>query len=301
MMLGLINKPRLVSKEWRDGKSIEMQHITTILLVPHRDLAFQLYRIVDRITRSLPKTRIESIAYVLVRGTGVPIPKQILRLEASPPHILICTPKALLDVYKAKSSALQLSTLSTVAVDEVDYLIEALPRKDPNKSFKEAHEKAKKKLVKHPGLTRQFLDNIYSKRKKWNKERCSSEETDREENTPQLILMSATIHVPLKNFFYEKSGWLNKDNVFKIIKNVERTKSDNKKKVKKAGDSEATGERGTVLHSVLVVSEGEPKNVVEARDAPELKWTKGEEEGAAEGAAEVEVDEHHDESKRRRI
>jgi len=301
LMLGLINKPRLVSKEWTDGKPIEKRHITTILLVPHRDLAFQLYRIVDRITRTLPKTRVESIAYVLVRGTGIPIPKQILKLEAMPPHILICTPKSLLDVYKRKSSTLQLSTLSTVAVDEVDYLIETLPRKDPNKSFKQANEKAKRKVAKHPGLTRQFLDSIYSKRKESNEQRYSSEETDGEKKTPQLILMSATIHVPLKTFFYEQRGWLDKDNVFQIIKNDERTKSDIKKKVKKAGDSEVTGERGTVLHSVLVVSEGEPKNVVEARDAPEMKWTKGEEETNAEAEAEAEVDEPYDESKQRRI
>jgi superfamily II DNA/RNA helicase len=297
LMLGLINKPRLVSKEWKDGKEIVKQHITTILLVPHRDLAFQLYRIVDRITKTLPKTRVASIAYVLVRGTGIPIPKQILRLEAMPPHILICTPKALLDVYRQKSEALKLSTLSTVAVEEVDYLIEALPRKKPGKSFKQAHEKAKKKVARNPGLARQFLDLVYcSRRDQWSKQRYSSEPTDGEKSkkTPQLIIISATLHVPLKDFFFEQSGWLDKDNLVKIIKNDERKKSD-VKKVKKSGDSEVTGERGTVLHSVLVVAEGEPKNVVGARVAPELKWTKGEE------GAEAEIDERYDESKQRRI
>ena len=287
-MLGLMNKPRRVSKEWKDGKEVEKQLITTILLVPHRDLAFQLYRIVDRITKMLPKTRVASIAYVLVRGTGIPIPRQLKILEATPPHILICTPQALLDAYRRESNALKLSTLSTIAVDEVDYLIEAIPRNKPQK----ADEKAKKKVARHPGLTRQFLDVMYSKRKEWNKLRNSSKQTDEEKwkKTPQLILMSATMHVPLKNYFFEESGWLNKDNLVKIIKNDERQKSD-KKKVKKAGDSEVTGEQGKVLHSVLVVSEGEPKNVVGARVAPELKWTKGEE------GAEAEVDECYDESK----
>lgn len=296
LILGLINKPRRVSKEWKDGKEIEKQLITTVLLVPHRDLAFQLYRIVDRIIRTLPKTHVASVAYVLVRGTGVPIPRQLMRLEATPPHILICTPQALSDAYKTKRDALKLSTLSTIAVDEVDYLVEAVPRKKPGKFYKEAHEKVKKKVARHPGLTRQFLDVMYSKRKQWNEERYSSGRTDEEKwkKTPQLILMSATMHVPLKNYLYEESGWLNKDNLVKIVKNDERKKSD-KKKVKKAGDSEVTGERGTVLHSVLVVSEGEPKNIVGARVAPELKLTKGEEE------AEAEVDERYDESKQRRI
>jgi len=42
------------------------------------------------------------------------------------------------------------------------------------------------------------------------------------------------------------------------------------------------GKQGTVLHSVLVVSEGETKNVVGARVVPELKWTKDEEKVEAE-------------------
>lgn len=296
LMLGLINKPRLVSKEWKDGKEIEKHHITTILLVPHRDLAFQLYRIADRIIKTLPKTRIESIAYVLVRGTGVPIKRQLMRLEVKPPHILICTPKMLLDAYKNKSNALMLSTLSTIAVDEVDYLIQTKPRKDPNKSYKQAHEKAKKKVAQHPGLTRQFLDLIYSKRKEWNEQRYTAERTvgEKWKKTPQLIMLSATLHVPLKNYLYDESGWLNKDNLVKISMVDERKKS-GKKEVEKAGDSGVTGKQGTVLHSVLVVSEGETKNVAGARVAPELKWTKDNEKVEAE--AEAEVDEGYDESK----
>lgn len=291
LMLGLINKPRLVSKELKNGKEIIKHNITTILLVPHRDLAFQLYRIADRIVKTLPKTRVASIAYVLVRGTGVPIEKQLIRLEATPPHILICTPKALLDAYKRKRNALKLSTLSTIAVDEVDYLIETVPRKDPNKSYKQAHEKAKKKVARHPGLTREFLDVMYSKRKEWNERRHTIERTVGEKwKTPQLILLSATLRVPLKNYLFEEGGWLNKDNFVKIIKDDERKKSE-KKEVRKAGHSEVTGKQGTVLHSVLVVSEGETKNIVGARVAPEMKWTKDEEE------VETEVDERYDESK----
>lgn len=297
LILGLANKPRLVSKEWKGGKEIEKHHITTILLVPHRDLAFQLYGLLERITKRLPKTRIASVAYVLVRGTGVPIPKQCKRLEEKPPHILICTPKALSDAYRANRDALKLSTLSTIAVDEVDYLIETVPRKDPNKSYREAYEKAKKKVARHPGLTRQFLNAIYSERKE---QRYSSERSEGEGmvekgwKKPQLILSSATLRTHLNNYLYEDSGWLDKDNLVKIYGDDERKKSE-KKEVKNAGHSEATGKQGTVLHSVLVVSEGETKNVVGARPAPELKWTKGEE------VVEAEVDERYDESKLRRI
>ena len=299
LMLGLANKPRLVSKEWKNGKEVEKHHITTILLVPHRDLAFQLYRLLDRIIKTLPKTRIDSLAYVLVRGTGVPIKRQLKRLEEKPPHILICTPKALLDAYKENRNGLQLSTLSTIAVDEVDYLIETVPRKDPNKSYREAHEKAKKKVARHPGLTRQFLDAIYSKRKERNERRYSSERSGEEGTVgrgwkkTQLILSSATLRTHLNNYLFEDSGWLDKDNLIKIFKDDERKKS-GKKEVQKAGHSEVTGRQGTVLHSVLVVSEGETKNIVGARAVPELKWTKDEE------VDEAEVDEGYDESKFRR-
>jgi superfamily II DNA/RNA helicase len=226
-----------VSREWKDGKEIEKHYITTILLVPHRDLAFQLYRSLLRITR-LPKARMESLAYVLVRGTGVPIDRQIKVLEEKPPHILICTPKALEDACRADRNALRLSKLSTIAVDEVDYLVADVPRKDPNKSFLKAHEKAKKKLTRHPKETKKFLDFIYSKRKKWNERRYSSEQSELEEGmkVPQLILSSATLRAHLKDYFFTECGWLDKDNLVKIIRDDVRTKNP-KKKAPKAGHS----------------------------------------------------------------
>lgn len=303
LILGLINKPRLVSREWKDGKEIETHHITTLLLVPHRDLAYQLYRWIEQITRTLPKAHIESIAYVLVRATGIPVEKRIKQLEKNPPHILICTPQALEDVYKKNREVLKLSTLSTIVVDEVDYLVESLARKDPKKSYLQAYEKARKKMAQHPGLTRQFLDVVYSKRKEWNERRYSSERSEREEEeetvgrewkkTPQLILSSATLRAHLKNYLFEESGWLNKDNLVKIFRDDERKKN-KEKEAEKTGQSEPTGRQGTVLHSVLVVSEGETKNVAGARVVPELKWTKEE----AEVNVETEVDEGYDEGKR---
>lgn len=289
MILGLFNKPRLVL---RAEKGVEKHCITSIFIVPHRDLAFQLYRWLDQITKRLPKTRIASIAYVLVRGTGIPMDRQIKRLEQNPPHILICTPQALMDIYKIDRRALGLATLTTIVADEVDYLIKTPARKDPNKSYRLAHEKAKQKVVRHPGLTREFLDFVYSRRKEWNERRYSSQgsgEERRWKNTPQLILTSATLRVNLKNYLFEESGWLNKDNLVKIFRDNLRKKSDAKKVQQPlAGRSEP---QGSVLHSVLVVSEGETKNVVGARAVPALKWIEEKE------AVEAEVDERYDESK----
>jgi len=305
LILGLLNKPRLVSREWKDGKEVEMRHITTLLLVPHRDLAYQLYRWIEQITKRLPKTRIASIAYVLVRGTGIPVDRQIEQLEENPPHLLICTPQALMDIYQRNREVLKLTRLTTIAVDEVDYLVETAARKDPNKSYRLAYEKAKRKVARHPGPTRQLLDMVYSKRKEWNERRYSSERSEWEaeegvvgkewEKTPQLILSSATLRAHLKNYLFEESGWLNKDNLVKIFSN-HYDKGRKKSEVKKvaAGHSEQTAKQGSVLHSVLVVSEeGETKNVVGARVGPEMKWTGGEEVEETE----VEMDGCYDESK----
>ncbi|KAF8807699.1 P-loop containing nucleoside triphosphate hydrolase protein [Phlegmacium glaucopus] len=299
LVLGLINKPRLVSRVWKDGKEVEMRHITTLLLVPHRDLAFQLYRWIEHITKRLPKTRIASIAYVLVRGTGIPIDKQIKKLEENPPHILICTPKALMDVYERNRGALGLNTLSTIAVDEVDYLVETAARKDPNKSYRLAYEKAKRKVARHPGPTRQLLDAVYSKRKEWNERRYSSERSEWEgegvvgkewKKTPQLILSSATLRAHLKNYLFEESGWLNKDNLVKIFRD-QYDQGRKKKEVKKSAAGHS-GKQGSVLHSVLVVpEEGETRNVIGARVGPEIKWTNGEQIEETE----VEADECYDE------
>ena len=296
LILGLLNKPRLVSKEWKKGKEVEIYHITTLLLVPHRDLAYQLHRWIEQITKRLPKAHIASIAYVLVRGTGIPVGRQIQQLEENPPHILICTPQAFMDIYKEKREILKLSTLTTIAVDEVDYLVETPARKDPNKSYRLAYEKAKRKVARHPGPTRELLDIVYSKRKEWNERRCSSEESEWEEGavgkewekTPQLILSSATLRAHLKNYLFEESGWLNKDSLVKIFKDGGRKKSEGNKDKKLVA-----GKQGSVLHSVLVVSEGEEaKNVVGAVAGPEMKWMNVE-------GLEVEetVDECYDESK----
>ena len=249
LVLGLINKLRLVSRAKKDGKEIERHRITTILLVRHRTLAFQLYRWIEQITKTLPGTRIESLAYVLVRGTGVPMKTQMKRLEEKPPHILICTPQALMDAYGEKREALKLATLSTIVLDEVDH-----------RSYKLAYEKGTRTVPRYPGPTRQFLDIMYAKWK-WNQRRYASERSGWQERgtvgrvwkqAPQLILSSATLGKNLKNYLFE-SGWLNKDNMVEILRDGERKKNEGKKIDK----TEPTGKQGTVLHSVLVDQEYE--------------------------------------------
>jgi superfamily II DNA/RNA helicase len=68
------------------------------------------------------------ICQVLARGTSMDTHSQAKNLRDNPPHILIATPKALHDLYLEDPEALQLTTLSTVVVDDADYLIPSSPK-----------------------------------------------------------------------------------------------------------------------------------------------------------------------------
>ncbi|KAF9462129.1 P-loop containing nucleoside triphosphate hydrolase protein [Collybia nuda] len=210
-----------------DPKTGEQRHITSLVLVPHRDLAYQLYNWIERMTSSAdPLPLMPTIAQVLVRDGHTHLTTGLQTLRDTPPHILIGTPQAIHDIFQEDAQALQLTGLSTVVVDEVDYLIETIPKKDPNKSFRKAFEKASRKLLAHPGVTRELLDIIYVKRKEINERRRDEPGLTQHRRTstsrvgdgtaPQLIMSSATLRSHLRNYLFEESGWLNRDQVVKV-------------------------------------------------------------------------------------
>lgn len=276
------------------GMAPKESSITSLVIVPHRDLAYQLLHWIHRMTASpkvLSVPPISSIAQVLVRDGATLLPTQISALHAQPPHILIGTPQILLDVYNEDRDALQLGTLSTVVVDEVDYLIESVPRKPSQKMM----EKARKKLDRHPSATRQLLDVIYAARVQEHKNRSDDSErlqhlknTIPQPHSPQLIMSSATLRNHLKIYLFNESGWLRTDKLQKItgprLKDSRRLPFDGEwvqgvqpqtdiggKDMHPSGSevaekSERDGLGGTdISHSVLVVSRtGEIKNIAGA-------------------------------------
>lgn len=304
-MLGLLCKPRIVLEEkGEDNKQVLKHVITSIFMVPHKDLAYQLLHWIERIVCHLhPQPRLETIAQVLVRGSGRSHEKLVAELKEMPPHILICTPKAFLEVYKIDKEALQLDKLSSVVVDEVDYLVPTVARKDPKKSYRKAYEKAVKKLGRHPGPTKEALDIIYGRRKElWENPYDAEEDVEQrynsveewrndveaEEEIPQLILASATLRVHLKDYLFEESGWLNGFNLVKIVAEggLEGAEKNNR-------------ERGNTEHSILVVSDTGVENVegaIEGRSEEREEIREAEEE-AEEGGEENRVGEYYDESK----
>lgn len=270
-----MNKPQLVSK--KSGPYLK-KYITSLVLVPHRDLAYQLYHWIKQIATTSPELapKISSLAQVLVRDGTSHLTNGIRDLHQHPPHILIGTPQAILDIYKEDPQALQLSHLSSVVVDEVDYLIETVPKKDPRKSFHKSTVKAERKLLAHPGVTRQLLDVIFSKRKETNERRRdepgAAQHRRRNEimdphspaGSPQLILSSATLRSHLNNYLFDESGWLNRDYLLKV-KGTKKSLTKVDAKVAVGQEShDGLGGNG-IQHSVLVVSNDGIQNIAGAR------------------------------------
>ncbi|KAG5735953.1 ATP-dependent rRNA helicase RRP3 [Termitomyces sp. T112] len=275
LVVALLNKPR-VSSPGKKKKST-IRHITSLVLVPHRDLAYQLLHWIERMTSVTdPPPLISTIAQVLVRDGGNHLSDGLRLLRQTPPHILIGTPQAIMDVYNEAPEALQLDHLSSVVVDEVDYLIETVPNKDPNKSYFKATLKAKRKLLAHPGVTRQLLDIVYSQRKKTNAMRKDEpgivQELRRRElhmyptEEPQLIFSSATLRRHLNNYLFEESGWLNRDNLLKVRGSGNAT-IQTKKQALDTNPHHGLGGTG-ISHSVLLVSEDGITNIAGAKPPP---------------------------------
>ncbi|GLB36042.1 putative helicase superfamily c-terminal domain [Lyophyllum shimeji] len=278
IVLALLNKPRMSSQEKGGGKRSVTRHITSLVLVPHRDLAHQLFHWIQRmVSMTQPPPDISSVAQVLVRDGGTHLTQGLETLRQTPPHVLISTPQAIFDVYKEDPEALQLPHLSSVVVDEVDYLIETVPRKDPARSFRKATVKAQRKLLAHPGVTRQLLDVIFAKRKEINERRKDEpgavqyrRRTEIAENPytdglPQLILSSATLRSHLNNYLFEESGWLNKDNLLKVKGTKPQPVLHEKQGSTATELYPLDGLGGTgISHSVLLVSEDGIENIAGA-------------------------------------
>lgn len=236
-------------------------HITSLVIVPHRDLAFQLLYWIERIVASAvnpntPPPPLLSVAQVLVRDGGSHLGSGLASLREHTPHILIGTPQALMDVYRANQNILQLSDLSCVVVDEVDYLISTIPRKDPAKSFRGSFEKAVKAMQAHPGPTRELLNIIYAPRQKMNDRRRDMDlpyqkQLAGDSRMPQLVLSSATMRAHFNHYLFNETGWLNPHNFVKVSPPAN-------------ANSFARGGSSLVSHSILVVSDKSIRNVLEA-------------------------------------
>ncbi|KAJ7596905.1 P-loop containing nucleoside triphosphate hydrolase protein, partial [Mycena floridula] len=259
IILALLNKPRLRFRDPETGELNSNPSLTSLFLVPHRDLAFQLYHWIQRMAtghNAEVPPHLPSIAQVLVRDDQSHLTSGLSLLLKEAPHLLIATPQAVMDVWNKDQNAIQLSQLSTVVVDEVDYLIDTSPIRRTKFSRSKARAKHyKEKIERHPGVTRELLDIIYS-------QRLSSDPRNQiRAHAPQLILSSATLSLHLSEYLHENSGWLNKGSVVNV--RGENTSPKAPSDVHGTLGKPASSRKG-ITHSVVIVSDHETVNIISA-------------------------------------
>lgn len=250
----------------KERRSTDAQSITSLIIVPHRDLVYQYLRWIQRIHDVIPQLgTLDSLAQTLVRGSSVSLDERLERIRAEPPHILIGTPQALLEAYQRSPEALMFDKLSAVVVDEVDYLLEWLPQtRDKYKRIK-----ATRMLRKHPTPTRQLLDTIYrpvrspvsmQKPKDFEGEVMELDESGM--NRPQLVMASATFRANFRRYLLDSGGWHHQTRGWvKIANNIKDDKY-----IADHEDNRAVYSLGgtAIQHHVLVVSEMGVRNIHDA-------------------------------------
>ncbi|EJF66965.1 P-loop containing nucleoside triphosphate hydrolase protein [Dichomitus squalens LYAD-421 SS1] len=214
LLIALLSQMSGSAHNERSGSGAKASSINSLLLVPHRDLAYQFFYWIECIHRFMTlKQPLASIAQILVRDSSAPLREHLAPIQQTPPQILIGTPQAVLEAVEADPHALPLDGLSTVVVDEADYLIESVPMLRD----KYAMKKMAKKIERHPGPTRLLLNHIYGALSEdWEgRPRTREKQLDRRRSqttrkAPQLVMMSATLRNHLRRFLLADSGWFTK-------------------------------------------------------------------------------------------
>ena len=259
----------LLSKYWKPLHDSKQSHLASMLLVPHRDLAYQFMHWIECITATIHNPHHLTPAQIIVRGQEEPS-SHASRLRENPPSILIGTPQAILDVLREDEHAIDFNGLSTVVIDEVDSIIDFIP---PN-AFKGKKKKLAAKIRRHPSAGKLLLDRIYSPR-------VQPDGSGAIDRCPQLVVCSATLSIGLRQQLYY-NGWFKKgaDSVVKV--RSELPAGETPKPGKKTTASDVTLDAEVVEHCALVFSEdGSVRDVggaVEPTSSPESEdSTHGEE------------------------
>ncbi|KAI0348392.1 P-loop containing nucleoside triphosphate hydrolase protein [Trametopsis cervina] len=252
LVLALLNQPR---KFWREED--EKPVITSLLITPHRDLAYQFMHWIGSILDVTPEAMpLPTVAQVLLRNASVPIHDQIKDIISNSPQILIATPQALLEAFHDDSAPLDLRGISAVVVDEADYLLETIS------TGLEKHKRSKleQNLERHPSPTRQILNLIYGSKRKISGQKPQKRfgSVTRENPAgvfyprPQLILSSATLRATFRQSVLH-DGWLTS-----VYGNLVKVGED-------STSPDAPVRESAITHCALVVSEeGEATNIAGA-------------------------------------
>jgi len=215
---------------------------------------------IECITTPSPNLHHLTRSQVIVRGQEEPS-SLASRLRENPPSILIGTPQAILDVLREDEHAIDFTDLSTVVVDEVDYIIDFIPAD----ASKERKKKLAAKIRRHPSAGKLLLDRIFSAR-------VQPDVSAAGKSFPQLVMCGATLQTGLRHQLHQ-SGWFKKGATSVVKVRSELPAGETKKSEKNVAAPDVTLDAEVVEHCALIFSEdGSVRDVggaVEQKRSPE--------------------------------
>ncbi|KZV75482.1 P-loop containing nucleoside triphosphate hydrolase protein [Peniophora sp. CONT] len=256
-----------LSQAWHSLPEIGSR-VSTLILVPHRDLAAQYFAWMTsivtaaqgaRVQGSFPNALAPEQIFLLARGYSDDL--TVLHGQVFP-RILISTPSALVSALGHSPTPESVTGLfSTVVVDELDDQLDYIPRADTSKTL---NRLIKAKMKRHPRPTKEILDALSAPNRV---SQTLSHRAMRGEGSasPQLVLASATYREGLVDFvqgqqYFDESRELVRIKVHPgEIDHRDPNATENKTSVRERDTS------GQVLHHALVVtSDGQVRNHTKA-------------------------------------
>jgi len=206
---------------------------------------------IERIATTNGGPRHSVPAQVVVRGQEEPS-SHVSQVREKSPSILIGTPQAILDMLHEDKNSLNFSRLSTVVVDEVDYIIGFIPADASGDKKK----KLAAKIKRHPSAGKLLLDQIFAPRVRGGSVVAGG--------SPQLVVCSATLQTGLRQQLYQ-TGWFRKG-VYSVLKIRSEIPARETRKCEK----DVAAPDG-VQHCALVFSDD--GSVRDVEDAVDQKWS----------------------------
>lgn len=242
---------------YKERVSLAKRPITSLVIVPHRDLAYQLMHWIRMLCPHNHQSSLDSIAQVCVRGNPASSRDvQIEKLRMQAPHILIGTPQALVEILEADKGALQIPTLDTVVVDEVDYM---LPVPTLGASKKEI-----RKWEAHPPPTLQLLNALFEDRSK-----LKRKETTMPWRFPlQAVFSSATLRHYLRRFLFNQTIWM--DRYSEVVK-IDFEKEERGKGVDAVNHYALIVDHNGAVRNLVLKKGGEEDEMQERRQQKPIK------------------------------
>ncbi|KAJ3036363.1 hypothetical protein HDV00_002779 [Rhizophlyctis rosea] len=211
--------------------ALSKRYTTTIVVVPSRDLAVQLYTWTTTLS-TLPVTAHKHLVQCLIRDASIDLEKQRLQLTETPPKIIIGTAGPILSA--VKEGHVDVSRLQCIVIDEIDRVLPAIRRYEPlTQKFNQQ---------KHAGAGVELLNLLVQQKRTAQEEEAKKAVTknDRDVDSArirplQVVISSATLNSEVRGMCV-RSGWVGEGAV--VINNQGRR------------------EGGGILHRVVVVGEG---------------------------------------------